>query len=73
MPPFFNESLGIRLGDDGTSVVLEASAEHQVAPDTIHFAVLTTLAEVAAAQAAGAPVVPAAVSVQLLARARPGL
>jgi acyl-CoA thioesterase len=69
---FFNQSLGIRGGDDGASVVLDAGPEHLVAPETVHFAVLATLAEVAAAQAAGVPVVPAAVNVQLLARARPG-
>ena len=73
---FFNQSLGIRGGDDGASVVLDAGPEHLVAPDTVHFAVLATLAEVAAAGAAGnqgtVPVVPAAVSVQLIARARPG-
>ena len=70
--PFFNQGLGLRTGDDGASVVLDAGPEHLVAPETVHFAVLATLAEVAAAGAAGVPVVPAAVSVQLLARARPG-
>jgi len=69
---FFNQSLGIRAGDDGASVVVDAGAEHQVAPGVVHFAVLATLAEVAAAQAAGVPVVPASVAVQLVARARPG-
>jgi acyl-coenzyme A thioesterase PaaI-like protein len=68
----FNDTLGIRGGEDGASVVLDAGPEHLVAPDTVHFAVLATLAEVAAAQAAGAAVVPASVTVQLLARARPG-
>lgn len=67
----FNTALGLAAGEDGT-VVLEAGAAHQVAPETVHFAVLATLAEVAAARAVGAPVVPASVSVQLLARARPG-
>jgi len=52
--------------------VLDAADAHLVAPETVHFAVLATLAEVAAAQAVGAPVVPAAVTVNLLARARPG-
>jgi len=70
--PFFNQSLGIRAGDDGASVVLDAGPEHLVAPETVHFAVLATLAEVAAAQAAGAAVVPASVTVQLVSRARPG-
>jgi acyl-coenzyme A thioesterase PaaI-like protein len=36
----------------------------------IHFAVLTTVAEIAAAAAVGAPVVPATVTVHLLSRAR---
>jgi acyl-coenzyme A thioesterase PaaI-like protein len=69
---FFNEALGLAPGDDGESVILDTLPEHQVAPDTIHFAVLTTLAEVSAAQAAAAPVVPASVTVKLLSRARPG-
>jgi acyl-coenzyme A thioesterase PaaI-like protein len=68
----FNHRLGLRPGDDGESVVLDAGPEHQIAPDTIHFAVLTTLAEVSAAGAVGAPVVPAALTVNLLSRARPG-
>lgn len=67
----FNAMLGLAPGDDG-AVVLEAGPAHLVAPETVHFAVLTTIAEVAAAQAVGAPVVPAAVTVNLLARARPG-
>lgn len=69
---YFNQFLGLEAGDDEGSIVLETRPEHQVAPDVIHFAVLTTLAEVAAAQAVGAAVVPANVSIQLLARARPG-
>lgn len=68
----FNASLGLEPAADGSSVALEAGAGHQVAPGTIHFAVIATLAEVAAAQAVGAAVVPAAISVNLLARARPG-
>jgi acyl-CoA thioesterase len=67
----FNSRVGIALGDDGT-VVLDAGPEHQVAPETVHFAVLATLAEVAAARAVGVPVVPASVTVSLLSRARPG-
>lgn len=51
---------------------LEAGAEHEVAPGTVHFAVLTTLGEVAAASAVGAAVVPVDVQVQLLRRATPG-
>jgi acyl-coenzyme A thioesterase PaaI-like protein len=68
----FNAHLGLTVAEDGASVVLDTRPEHQVAPEVIHFAVLTTLAEVSAAQAAALPVVPAAVSVNLLARARPG-
>lgn len=69
---FFNSFLGLQPGEDGTSIVLDTRPEHQVAAETIHFAVLTTLAEVAAAQAVGTAVVPAAVTVNLLSRARPG-
>jgi acyl-coenzyme A thioesterase PaaI-like protein len=68
----FNDWLGLRPGDDPHSVVLDTRPEHEVVPGTVHFAVLATLAEVAAARAVGAPVVPAAVAVQLLARAEPG-
>lgn len=72
----FNDRLGIRPADGELGVELEAGAEHLVAPDTVHFAVLTTMAEVAAAravaQAAGRSVVPVSVSVQLLSRARAG-
>ncbi len=65
----FNDRLGLRRGDDGESVVLDPRSEHLVAPGTVHFAVLTTIAEVAAAGSVGAPVVPASVDVQLLRRA----
>ncbi len=41
----FNAELGLQPGPDGQSVVLDTRPEHQVAPDVIHFAVLTTLAE----------------------------
>ena len=68
----FNDRLGLLRGEDGSSVVLEAGPEHQVAAGTIHFAVLATLAEVAAAQSVGAAVVPASVQLQLLRRAPPG-
>lgn len=68
----FNSWLGLAPGDDGASVLLETRPEHQVAPGTIHFAVLTTLAEVSAAGSVGAAVVPAAVQVNLMSRARPG-
>jgi acyl-coenzyme A thioesterase PaaI-like protein len=67
----FNEALGLVAGEEG-AILLDTRPEHQVAPDVIHFAVLVTLGEVAAAQAVGAPVVPAALSLSLLTRARPG-
>ncbi|MEM7049438.1 MAG: PaaI family thioesterase [Acidobacteriota bacterium] len=68
----FNSALGLRPGDDGTSVVLATRPEHQVAPGTIHFAVLATLAEVSAAQAVAAGVVPVNVNLSLMRRAAPG-
>lgn len=67
----FNTALGLRRGDDG-SVILDAGAEHQVGPGLIHFAVLTTMAEVAAADAVAGAVVPASLTVNLLERAEPG-
>lgn len=67
----FNRDLGLEAGPDG-GVVLEAGERHQVAPGTVHFAVLATLAEVSAAQAVGRSVVPANVSLSLMRRARPG-
>jgi acyl-coenzyme A thioesterase PaaI-like protein len=69
--PSFNSNLGLIAGDGG-AVLLDTRPEHEVAPETVHFAVLATLGEVAAAQAVGAPVVPATVHVSLLSRARPG-
>lgn len=68
----FNSRLGLTAGSDGTSIELDAGDEHLVAPDTVHFAVLATLGEVAAAQAVSRAVVPVAVSVQLMSRARTG-
>lgn len=67
----FNDVLGLAAGE-ANEVVLDTRPEHQVVPGTIHFAVLATLAEVAAARAVGGGVVPAAVSLALLARAQPG-
>ena len=67
----FNHELGLRPGDDDT-VVLDTRPEHEVMPGTVHFAVLATVAEVAAAPAVGASVVPAQVSLNLLRRAEPG-
>ena len=66
----FNTALGLRPGDEPGTVLLDPRPEHQVAPDVIHFAVLTTLAEVSAASVADAPVVPSTVTVHLLSRAR---
>lgn len=69
----FNDILGLRPADDGSGgVQLDTRPEHLIAPDTLHFAVLTTMAEVAAAGAAEGPVVPATVTVHLLRRATPG-
>ncbi len=68
----FNDRLGLRRTDDGLGVVLDPRPEHLIAPGTIHFAVLTTIAEVSAAIAVGDAVVPATVNVQLLRRAVPG-
>jgi uncharacterized protein (TIGR00369 family) len=67
----FNHSLGLARGAEGV-IVLDTRPEHQVAPGIIHFAVLATLGEVAAADAVGASVVPANVSINLLRAARPG-
>lgn len=71
-PGNFNQELGFVRLDDGRSIALDTRPEHQVAPGTIHFAVLATLAEVSAAAAAEAAVVPASVTLNLLRRARPG-
>lgn len=67
----FNHELGLQAQGDG-SVALDTRPDHEVAPETIHFAVLATLGEVAAAQAVGAAVVPATVNLSLFSRARPG-
>lgn len=68
----FNDHLGLQPGDDDLSVILDTRPEHQIIPGTIHFAVLTTLAEVSAARATDASVVPASVHIQLMRRAVPG-
>ena len=70
MTTSFNSALGLHAGDEPGTVLLDPRPEHQVAPDVIHFAVLTTLAEVSAAGVVGASVVPATVTVHLLDRAR---
>lgn len=69
---YFNSHLGLEAGSTPGSIALTTRPEHLVAPDTVHFAVLTTMAEVAAAGAVAAPVVPASVNVNLLSRARAG-
>ncbi len=66
----FNRELGMVATDDG--VELETRPEHEVMPGTIHFAVLATLAEVSAAQAANRSVVPTNVHLNLMRRAVPG-
>ena len=66
----FNSALGLKPGDEPGTLILDPRPEHQVAPDVVHFAVLTTLAEISAAGAVGAPVVPATVTVHLLSRAK---
>jgi len=67
--PTFNQALGLRPGDEPGTVRLDPRVEHQIVPGVIHFAVLTTVAEVAAARAVSGSVVPASVTVHLLARA----
>ena len=65
----FNAALGVRPGDEPGSLVLDPRPEHEIAPDVVHFAVLTALGEIAAARAVEAPVVPATVTAHLLSRA----
>ena len=62
----------LKPADDSDGVILDTRPEHLIAPGTIHFAVLTPLAEVSAASVVGAPVVPATVTIHLLSRATPG-
>ncbi len=68
----FNDWLGMARGAEPAEVVLDTRPEHQVAPGLIHFAVLTTMAEVSAASAVAASVVPTIVSINLMRRAAPG-
>ncbi len=68
----FNGWLGLKRGDDENTVLLDTRPEHEVMPGTIHFAVLTTLAEVSASTVAAASVVPSCLTVQLMRRAVPG-
>lgn len=67
----FNSRLGLKPAADG-AVTLDADADHEIAPGIVHFAVLATLAEVSAARAVGAPVVPASVTLSLLSPAKTG-
>lgn len=66
----FNQRLGFALSPDGTAVQLTPSPEHEAVPGAVHFAVLATLGEVAAAHAAEVAVVPTHVSLQLLRMAK---
>lgn len=68
----FNDWLGLERGPGEVEVVLTTRPEHEVMPGTVHFAVLVTLAEVSAATAVAAPVVPATVQLNLMRRAAPG-
>ena len=68
----FNDWLGLAPGEDPSEVVLESRPEHQVAPGTLHFAVLATLAEVSAARAVESAVVPTTRQLNLMRRAAPG-
>ncbi len=67
----FNTELGLEPTADG-NVILETRPEHEVAPGTVHFAVLATLAEVAAAGATGQAVMPTNLQLNLMRRAVPG-
>ncbi|MHC4958403.1 MAG: PaaI family thioesterase [Planctomycetota bacterium] len=63
----FNSWLGMKLGDDGETVELEARApEHQIGNGMVHLAVLTTLGEVSAAHAVDKAVIPTAVTANFL-------
>ena len=69
----FNSALGLKLGDDGETVELEARApEHQIGNDMVHLAVLTTMGEVAAAHAVGSAVIPSALTANFLRPAKIG-
>ena len=68
----FNASLGLQPGAGPGEVTLETRPEHEVGGGFVHFAVLATVAEVSAASAAAASVVPAQVSLSLLSPAKTG-
>ena len=62
----FNSWLGLTKNSDG-DLELEARApEHQIGTGWVHFAVLTAMGEIAAAQAVGGSVVPASVNAHFL-------
>jgi uncharacterized protein (TIGR00369 family) len=69
----FNRHLGMRAVEaapgEPRAIDLDPKPEHEVGAGTVHFAVLATLAEVAAAEAAGPGIVPTQISIQLLRRA----
>lgn len=52
--------------------MLDTRPEHGIGPEFIHFAVVATVAEVAAAGSVGTAVVPSSVALSLLRPARPG-
>ena len=68
----FNDWLGLEPGEGEAEVVLDSRPEHAIAPGTLHFAVVATLAEVSAASAVAAPVVPTTLQINLMRRAAPG-
>jgi len=37
----FNSALGLQAGDEPGTLILDPRPEHQVAPDVVHFAILT--------------------------------
>ncbi len=68
----FGSWLGFVRGPGEHEIVLDTRPEHEVVPGTIHFAVLATLGEVAAAATIDAAIAPVALSAQFVTRARPG-
>jgi len=68
----FNAALGLKPGEAPGEVTLDTRPEHEVGQGFVHFAVLATVAEVAAAGAAEASVVPAQISLSLLSAAKAG-
>jgi acyl-coenzyme A thioesterase PaaI-like protein len=68
----FNSALGLKPGATPGEVTLDTGPEHEVGSGFVHFAVLATVAEVAAAGAAGMSVVPAQISLSLLSPAKSG-